>query len=468
MTRTDLAPPLSIIVLAAGKGRRMRSALPKVLHAVGGVPMLGRVLGCADQVGADRIVCVIGHGAQAVQRYAESLPLRAGPVAFVVQDPPQGTGDAVARGLTALSDEGQTLVLYGDVPLIRAETLSRLLACAAEQDGIALLTARPADPRGYGRILRDASGAVLGSVEEKDATPEQRSIREVNTGVLTAPTALLRPWVARLNNQNAQAEYYLTDVLAMAVGDGYRIASLCCEDHSEMQGVNSQGDRSLVERQLQARLAQELLEAGVTLTDPSRIDIRGRLTCGQDVQIDHSCVFEGTVELGDQVQVGPNCLLRNVKVAARARIEAMSHLEACELGVGAVVGPFARIRPGTQLGEGAHVGNFTEVKNSTIGAMSKANHLSYIGDATVGERVNIGAGTITCNYDGANKHRTIIEDDAFIGSDTQLVAPVVVGEGATLGAGTTLTADAPAGQLTLSRVRQTSLSRWKRPKKSPQ
>jgi len=466
MMRVPLARPLSVLVLAAGKGSRMRSALPKVLHPVGGVPMLGRVLQCAEETGADRLVCVIGHGAEQVQSYTQSLRLMTGTVDFVVQDPPQGTGHAVACGMTALPDEGQALVLYGDVPLLRPQTLVRLLERASAEDGVGLLTAILADPKGYGRILRDPAGAVLASVEERDASPEQRAIQEVNTGVLTAPTARLRQWVARLKNDNAQAEYYLTDVLAMAVADGYRVSSLCCEDLSEVQGVNSQLDRSLLERRLQSRLSAELLEAGVSLADPARIDIRGRLRCGQDVQIDHSCVFEGEVELGDQVRIGPNCVLRNVRVAAHARIEAMSHLEDCEIGVKAVVGPYARIRPGSQLGEGAHVGNFTEVKNSSLGAMSKANHLSYIGDATVGERVNIGAGTITCNYDGASKHRTIIGDDAFIGSDTQLVAPVVVGEGATLGAGTTLTADAPAGQLTLSRARQTSVSRWKRPKKT--
>jgi bifunctional UDP-N-acetylglucosamine pyrophosphorylase/glucosamine-1-phosphate N-acetyltransferase len=466
MMGIPLARPLSVIVLAAGKGSRMRSALPKVLHPLGGIPMLGRVLQCAEETGASQLVCVVGHGAEQVQGYAQSLRLQAGQVAFAVQDPPQGTGHAVACGIAALPDTGQTLVLYGDVPLLRPETLRHLLERACAEDSVGLLTAMLPNPRGYGRILRDESGALRASVEEKDASPEQRRIQEVNTGVLTAPTALLRQWVSRLKNDNAQGEYYLTDVLAMAVADGYRVSSLCCEDLSEVQGVNSQVDRSQLERQLQARLARQLLESGVSLADPARIDIRGRLRCGQDVQIDHSCVFEGEVELGDQVRIGPNCVLRNVRVSAHARIEAMSHLEDCDIGAKAVVGPYARIRPGSQLGEGAHVGNFTEVKNSSLGAMSKANHLSYIGDATVGERVNIGAGTITCNYDGASKHRTIIGDDAFIGSDTQLVAPVVVGEGATLGAGTTLTADAPAGQLTLSRARQTSVSRWKRPKKT--
>ena len=457
---------LSVVVLAAGRGSRMRSGLPKVLHPIGGVPMLGRVLSTARELQASHMVCVVGFGAEAVEAYVRQAFSNHASLSFAVQDPPQGTGHAVACAMPFLPQEGHTVVLYGDVPLLTRETLSSLLNLALSQDGIGLLTTRLINPTGYGRILRDADGHLRGCVEEKDASDEQRLIQEVNTGVLVAPTALLRTWVQALRNENAQGEYYLTDVLAMAVEAGLRVATHCCPDPIETQGVNSQSDRSQLERHLQRRLANALLEAGVSLADPSRIDIRGSLACGQDVRIDLGCLFEGTVVLSDDVQIGPNCVLKDVRVGPGSRIEAMSHLESCELGARAVVGPFARLRPGTQLGEGAHVGNFTEIKNSSIGAMSKANHLSYIGDATVGERVNIGAGTITCNYDGAHKHRTIIGNDAFIGSDTQLVAPVVVGEGATLGAGTTLTADAPAGQLTLSRARQTSIARWKRPKKT--
>lgn len=457
---------LFAVVLAAGRGSRMRSDLPKVLHPIGGTPMLGRVLSTALNLDATRIVCVVGSGAEAVETYARASFADQSRLTFALQAPPQGTGHAVACAMPHLPDEGQTIVLYGDVPLLSPQTLSGLLSLARSQDGVGLLTAHLSDPKGYGRILRNADGQLTSCVEEKDANEEQRKIQEVNTGVLVAPTRLLRSWVSDLKNDNAQGEYYLTDVLAMAVHAGMRVATHCCTDPTQTQGVNSQGDRSALERQLQLQLAHALLEAGVSLADPARIDIRGSLTCGRDVRIDHSCLFEGEVTLEDGVEIGPNCVLKNVRVGVGARIEAMSHLEACELGPRAVVGPFARLRPGSVLGEGAHVGNFTEIKNSSLGAMSKANHLSYIGDATVGERVNIGAGTITCNYDGAHKHRTIIGNDAFIGSDTQLVAPVVVGEGATLGAGTTLTTDAPAGQLTLSRARQTSIARWKRPKKT--
>jgi len=428
--------------------------------------MIGHVLNTARKVGVQQLVCVIGHGADQVEAYIRSECEGSATPTFAQQDPPQGTGHAVACALPLLPEDGQTLVLYGDVPLLSPETLQGLLDCANAEEGMALLTANLSQPKGYGRILRDDAGRLTGSVEEKDATEAQRRICEVNTGVLVAPTARLRKWVGQLTNQNAQGEYYLTDVLAMAVRDGVPVATRCCPDPSEVQGVNSQSDRCHIERAFQAQLAQRLLDAGVQLADPARIDIRGSLQCAQDVQIDVGCVFEGTVVLSEGARVGPNCLLRNVEVGPNARVEAMSHLEGCAVGPRAVVGPFARIRPGTELGEGAQVGNFTEIKNSSLGAMSKASHLSYIGDATVGERVNIGAGTITCNYDGAHKHRTIIGDDAFIGSDTQLVAPVVVGAGATLGAGTTLTSDAPAGQLTLSRARQTSISRWKRPKKT--
>ena len=466
MSANQEPEPLFAVVLAAGRGSRMRSDLPKVLHPIGGTPMLGRVLSTALKLDAKRLVCVVGSGAEAVESFARASFADQSRLTFALQEPPQGTGHAVACAMPHLPEQGHTMVLYGDVPLLSPETLSSLVSLARSQDGVGLLTAQLSNPTGYGRILRNVHGHLLSCVEEKDANEAQRKIHEVNTGVLVAPTRLLRSWVHALKNENAQGEYYLTDVLAMAVEAGLTVSTHCCEDPIETQGVNSQIDRSALERHHQRRLAQRLLESGVSLADPTRIDIRGSLACGRDVRIDHSCLFEGEVVLADGVEIGPNCVLKDVRVGAGARIEAMSHLEACELGPRAVVGPFARLRPGSLLGEGAHVGNFTEIKNSSLGAMSKANHLSYIGDATVGERVNIGAGTITCNYDGAHKHRTIIGDDAFIGSDTQLVAPVVVGEGATLGAGTTLTTDAPAGQLTLSRARQTSIARWKRPKKT--
>jgi bifunctional UDP-N-acetylglucosamine pyrophosphorylase/glucosamine-1-phosphate N-acetyltransferase len=350
------------------------------------------------------------------------------------------------------------------VPLIPPHALKTLVACSEQHNGIAVLTTRLNNPTGYGRILRNAHQAIVGCIEEKDASDEQRQIQEVNTGIMAVPTIQLHRWVAQLKNDNAQGEYYLTDLLGLAAHDGVAVVSADI-DSDLVQGVNSQEQRAQVERLYQRRLASELMAAGVQLADPERIDIRGLLTAGSEVRIDVGCVFEGQVELGDHVHIGPNVVLKNVRIEAGARIEAMSHLEDCSVGPRATIGPFARIRPGSVLAEGSHVGNFTELKNTRLGPYSKANHLSYLGDAQIGARVNVGAGTITCNYDGAEKHRTVIEDDVFIGSDTQLVAPVVVHEGATLAAGTTLTADAPAHQLTLSRTRQTSVARWKRPKK---
>ncbi len=457
---------MNVIVLAAGKGSRMRSERAKVLHAIGGQPMLWHVLKAAEQAGGTRLICVVGHQADAVKAAVERFEGLSQPVVFAHQEPPMGTGHAVLCALGLLDESPLTLVLYGDVPLIQAQTLRSMHALAdAHAPGLCLLTATLADPHGYGRILRDPGGRVLGCIEEKDATQDQRTITEVNTGILLAPTRDLARWVRQIDNQNAQGEYYLTDVLAMAVGEGKEIATMTCKDESEILGVNSQSQRAELERRHQQALALDLMDRGTALADPARIDIRGHLTCAEGVEIDVGCVFEGDVWLGEGVVIGPNCVLKNSRVEAGARIEAMSHLDGCIVGPRAVVGPFARLRPGTELLEASHVGNFSEVKNSRIGPYSKANHLSYIGDATVGARVNIGAGTITCNYDGAEKHRTVIEDDVFIGSDTQLVAPVTVHEGATLGAGTTLTADAPAQQLTLSRARQTSIARWKRPKK---
>ena len=455
---------MNVVILAAGKGTRMRSALPKVLQPVGGLPMLFHVIDAAKTLQAKQISCVIGHEAHQVQT---ALGLHYGAdheMNLVLQSPAHGTGHAVACALPSLGAAATTLILYGDVPLIPPHALKTLVACSEQHNGIAVLTTRLNNPTGYGRILRNAQQAIVGCVEEKDASDEQRQIQEVNTGIMAVPTAQLHRWVGQLKNDNAQGEYYLTDLLGLAARDGVAVVSADIESDL-VQGVNSQEQRAQVERLYQLRLASELMAAGVQVADPNRIDIRGRLTAGSEVRIDVGCVFEGQVELGDHVQIGPNVVLKNVRIEAGARIEAMSHLEDCSVGPRATIGPFARIRPGSVLAEGSHVGNFTELKNTRLGPYSKANHLSYLGDAQIGARVNVGAGTITCNYDGAEKHRTVIEDDVFIGSDTQLVAPVVVHEGATLGAGTTLTADAPAHQLTLSRTRQTSVARWKRPKK---
>lgn len=471
MSKTHQAERLdAVVVLAAGKGSRMKSDLPKVLHPIGGRPMLHHVLETAVALSPQRIVCVVGHGTDRVQASAEAC-IAAHPATglrFALQDPPQGTGHAMQCALSVMADgqpEGLCLVLYGDVPLIRAETLRKLLSAAAGAHGFALLTAELADPRGYGRIVRDAQGQILGCVEEKDASADQRNIREVNTGFVVLPKAQMGPMLARLSNDNAQGEYYLTDLVAMAHAQGTPMVGVAVSDFSETLGVNSQSQRADLERRFQALQAEALMAEGVSLADPGRIDVRGQLLCGRDVHVDVGCVFEGRVVLGDGVRIGPHCVLVDVEVQAGARIEAFSHLQKAVVGPQAVVGPYARLRPGTVLGEGSHVGNFTELKATELGAHSKANHLSYLGDATIGAHVNVGAGTITCNYDGANKHRTIIEDGAFIGSDSQLVAPVTVHAGATIGAGTTLTSDAPADQLTLSRSRQTSIARWKRPKK---
>ena len=459
---------MNVIVLAAGKGSRMKSDLPKVLHPVAGTPMLGHVLRTAAMAGASRLILVVGHGAAQVQDFAKSFCLQNGlphPV-FALQNPPQGTGHAVAQALPMVDPALPSLVLYGDVPLIEEASLRALRARLTDQVSLAVLTARLDNPYGYGRILRDPkTNRVVGCCEEKDASTDIRAIHEVNSGILIADTSKLKDWVGRLNNKNTQSEYYLTDIFGFAHSDDASIDAHECQENLEILGVNSQSQRAEIERHFQERQAQALMQAGVHLADPSRIDVRGELTCGADVQIDVNCVFIGVVRLARGVSIGPNCVLENVSIDEACRIEAYSHLSHCKVGPHAVVGPYARIRPGSELGEGSHVGNFTEVKNTRLGRYSKANHLSYLGDAVIGERVNVGAGTITCNYDGAEKHTTIIEDDVFIGSDTQLVAPVTVHRGATLGAGTTLTSDAPEDALTLSRTRQATITRWKRPRK---
>lgn len=456
---------MNIVILAAGQGRRMHSNLPKVLHPIAGKALAQHVIDTARGLSPEKLIVVYGHGGDAVR-----ATLAAPDIAWAEQARQLGTGHAVAQALPyldkTLGSAAQTLVLYGDVPLTTAATLKRLLQ--AGKDGLAILTVDLADPTGYGRIVRDDAGQVRRIVEQKDATEAEKTIREINTGIMVMPTARLTDWMGRLKNDNAQGEYYLTDIVALAVAEGLPVRTAQPDGEWEVLGVNSKVQLAELERQHQRNLAGQLLVAGVRLADPERIDIRGALRHGRDVAIDVGCVFEGRVELADAVEVGPYCVLKNVKVGAGTRIAAFCHFEDAVIGPDGVLGPYARLRPGAELGPEVHVGNFVEIKKSVIGAQSKANHLAYIGDAEIGQRVNVGAGTITCNYDGANKFKTVIEDDVFIGSDTQLVAPVRVGRGATLGAGTTLTKDAPPGELTFSRPGQVTLSGWKRPQKAKQ
>ncbi len=449
---------MNVVILAAGMGKRMQSDLPKVLHPLAGKPLLSHVIATARSLAPSHCCVIYGHGGDAVptQLAAEDL-------SFVLQEPQLGTGHAVMQAVPHLAEDQPTLVLYGDVPLTSADTLKTLIAKAGN-DKLAVLTVELEDPTGYGRIVRE-QGRVVRIVEQKDASDTQRAIREVKTGILIAPTRQLKAWLAKLSNNNAQGEYYLTDIIAQAVQDGVTVETAQPAHVWETLGVNSKVQLAELERIHQRNVAQALLEQGVTLADPARIDVRGTLICGRDVEIDVGCVFEGTVEIEDHVKIGAHCVIKNARIARAAVIKPFCHIEDASVGAASQIGPYARLRPGTVLSEDVHIGNFVEVKNSQIGTHSKANHLAYVGDATVGSRVNIGAGTITCNYDGANKHRTIIEDDAFIGSDTQLVAPVTVGRGATLGAGTTLTKDAPADSLTVSRARQTSIPGWQRPVK---
>jgi bifunctional UDP-N-acetylglucosamine pyrophosphorylase/glucosamine-1-phosphate N-acetyltransferase len=449
---------LNIVILAAGKGTRMHSDLPKVLHPLAGRPLLQHVLDTAAQLAPGKTCVVYGHGGEAVPQAMAQYAAD-----FVLQEPQLGTGHAVQQALPHLADGGVTLVLYGDVPLIQHSTLHQMQQVG---DGLVLLTVNLENSTGYGRIVRNTQGDVLSIVEEKDATPEQCEIKEVNTGILTAPTHLLRNWLAQLRNNNAQGEYYLTDIVAMAVAQGVTVHTVQAKHIWEVLGVNSKMQLAGLERTWQREQAHHLLEQGVTLADPERLDVRGKLVCGRDVEIDVGCIFEGEVHLGDNVRVGAYNVIRDSSIASGTQIAPYSHIDQAEIGNDCHIGPYARIRPGSKLHNDVHIGNFVEVKNSEIAANSKANHLSYIGDSTVGSRVNIGAGTITCNYDGANKYRTVIEDDVFIGSDTQLVAPVKVGRGATIGAGSTITRDAPEGELTLSRGKQITISGWKRPTKT--
>jgi bifunctional UDP-N-acetylglucosamine pyrophosphorylase/glucosamine-1-phosphate N-acetyltransferase len=446
-----------VVVLAAGKGTRMLSARPKVLHPLAGRPLLGHVLQTVRSLSAQRIVVVYGHGGDAVP-----AAFRDSGATFVLQEPQLGTGHAVMQALPHLAPDGTTLVLFGDVPLVRAATLSRTLS---HPGTLCLLTAVLDQPFGYGRILRDSGGRVQRIVEEKDASPEQRAVREVNTGILAAPTQLISGWLARLKNDNAQGEYYLTDIVQMAIGDGVPVASETIDDTWEIEGVNSRAQLARLERHYQHTIAQQLMAAGVTLADPHRIDVRGTLRCAQDVTIDVGCVFEGTVSIAAYATIGAHCVIKDSRIGPGTVVAPYSHLDGATVGADCRVGPYARLRPGAELADAAHVGNFVEMKNASLGQGSKANHLTYLGDACVGANVNIGAGTITCNYDGANKHRTVIEDGAFIGSDTALVAPVTVGHGATIGAGSTITKDAPPEQLTVARGRQVTVPGWKRPVK---
>lgn len=451
---------LDIVILAAGQGTRMRSALPKVLHPVAGQSMLGHVIDTARGLKPKAIHVVIGHGAELVRER-----LAADDLNFVVQAEQLGTGHAVAQALPALTAE-RVLILYGDVPLIEVATLDRLLHKVGSQQ-LALLSVNLDDPTGYGRIVRDEQGMVQAIIEHKDATAEQKLIAEGNTGILAVPGERLGDWLGRLSNGNAQGEYYLTDVIAMAVADGLTVATEQPQHAMEVQGANDRLQLADLERHYQQRAARRLMAQGVTLRDPARFDLRGEVTVGRDVLIDVNVILEGKVVIEDDVEIGPNCVIRNSTLRRGAVVKANSHLEGAELGEGADCGPFARLRPGAVLGERAHVGNFVEVKNSHLGVGAKAGHLAYLGDAEIGARTNIGAGTITCNYDGANKFRTVMGEDVFIGSNSSLVAPLNIGDGATTGAGSVITADVPAGTLALGRARQALIEGWLRPQKIP-
>jgi bifunctional UDP-N-acetylglucosamine pyrophosphorylase/glucosamine-1-phosphate N-acetyltransferase len=447
---------LDIVIMAAGKGTRMKSALPKVLHRLAGQPLLLHVLDTCATLQADRTVVVTGYAADAVEQAVAGRTLRC-----VRQQPQLGTGHAVQQAAPLLDDDGTTLILNGDVPLIEADTARALVqACAGQQ--LALLTLTLDDPTGYGRIVREG-GQVRGIVEHKDAGDAQRAIREVYTGIMAAPTAALKRWLSRLTNRNAQGEYYLTDVVAMAVADGVPVVSSAAHDETEVLGVNSAAQLADLERRLQRRRAEALMEAGVRLADPARLDVRGELQCGSDVEIDIDCIFEGRVVLGDGVRVGAHCVIRDTTVGAGTEVLPHCDFTQAMIGERVQIGPFARLRPGADLGADVHIGNFVEVKNSRLERGAKANHLAYLGDTSVGERVNYGAGSITANYDGANKHRTVIGNDVHVGSNCVLVAPVTIGDGATIGAGSVINKNAPAGQLTVARARQASLDNWKRP-----
>ena len=454
-----MASELNVVVLAAGLGKRMHSALPKVLHRLAERPIVSYVIDSARTLSPRTIAVVVGHGAEAVQK-----TLAAPDLVFVLQDPPLGTGDATRIALEALPQDGVTLVTIGDIPLVPPAALATLVQ-EAEAGHLAVLTARVPDPTGLGRIVRDAAGRVRAIIEERDVNELQRAINEINTGVMAAPTALLRRWVAQLKPDNAQNEYYVTDIVATSVTDGIPVVAHVASDERDVRGINDRAQLVAVERILQERRIATLMTDGVAIADPARLEIRGTLACGQDVRIDVGCVFEGDVTLGDNVVIGPYCVLRDVHVKADTAIEPFSYLVDASIGANCRIGPYARIRPGTTLGDDVHVGNFVEIKSSSLGQGSKANHLAYVGDTVVGSHVNYGAGAITANYDGAYKHRTIIGDHASIGSNCVLVAPVTVGAGATIGAGSVIAQDAPSGALTVARSPQVTVEGWRRPVK---
>ena len=450
---------LNIVILAAGKGTRMHSDTPKVLHEIGAMSILGHVITCAKILKPNKIIVVYGFGGETVKDtfLGENI-------IWVKQAEQLGTGHAVQQAVAYLDDDANTLILLGDVPLVDALDCQKLLLQAS--DKLAILSFNKADPTGYGRMIRDAHGQIRAIVEHKDATALQQKIIEVNTGIMAMPNQYLVKWLAQLTNDNAQGEYYLTDIVAFAVQQGVSVVAEITEDEWSVTGINAKTDLAKIERIYQTRYAHQLLLQGVTLKDPARLDIRGTLSCGRDVEIDVNCLFEGNVRLGDKVKIAANCVIKNAVIDAGTHIAPFTHIDDTQIGENARIGPFARLRPGTTLAAHTHVGNFVELKNSQVDLGSKINHLSYVGDATVGKNVNIGAGTITCNYDGANKFRTVIEDDVFIGSDSQLVAPVTIAKGATIGAGSTITKDAPADQLTFCRAKeQKSIASWKRPVK---
>ena len=450
---------LNIVILAAGKGTRMHSNKPKVLHEIGGKPILAHVIACAKALKPQKIIVVYGFGGEVVR---EAFVHEA--IIWVNQAEQHGTGHAVQQALPHLDDNANTLILLGDVPLVDVEACKKLIEQA--QNKLAILSFNKPDPTGYGRIVRAAANNVTAIVEHKDATEAQRKISEVNTGIMAMPSVQLKNWLSRLSNNNAQGEYYLTDIVEFAVQDDIEVVAEITLDEWSVTGINSKTDLSLIERVYQNRIAHKLLQQGVTLRDPARLDVRGDLQCGHDVEIDVNCVFEGDVILGDKVKIAANCVIKNATISANAQILPFTHIEDSKIGENSRIGPYARLRPGTILQNDTHVGNFVELKNATVDIGSKINHLSYVGDSSIGKNVNIGAGTITCNYDGANKFRTIIEDNAFIGSDTQLIAPVTVGKGATIAAGSTISKDVPAGGLTVCRAKeQKTYPSWQRPVK---
>ena len=457
---SSLSPvPLEVIILAAGKGKRMFSDTPKVLHKVAGEPLLQHVIAAAFDLKPAAVHIVVGHEAQ---RIKDSFP--DAPVQWALQSEQLGTGHAVAQAMPNTADNALVLVLYGDVPLIKAETL-RALVEKGQRGALAILTLNSTDPTGLGRIIRDAQGNATAIVEEKDASVQQKQIKETNSGILTVPAPLLRRWLGELRNDNAQGEYYLTDIVALAVSEGLQVETQTVNDELEVLGVNNKGQLAQLERHHQLRIALQMLEHGVTLADPSRIDVRGELQYGRDVEIDINCIFEGKVSIGNRVRIGPHVCIKNSAIDDDSIIHAYSHIDGTNIGVECAVGPFARLRPGTVLNRSSKIGNFVEIKKATVGQGSKVSHLTYLGDATLGSDVNIGAGTITCNYDGVNKFHTLIEDNVFVGSNTALVAPVKIGENATIGAGSTITGDVPGEHLAIARGRQRNIEGWKKPVK---